>query len=86
MVKNILLVVLTILSLMFFAFGYIQKIEADRQTELVITIKIEAEKAKAEELIQRDRAVAAQAEADAQRALAIKNEKRAVECEKGKRK
>jgi hypothetical protein len=44
MIKNILLVVMTIVTLMFFGYAVIQKLEADKQFELAVASRIEAEK------------------------------------------
>ena len=42
MIKNILLVVMTIVSLMFFGYAFIQKLEADKQFELAVAARTEA--------------------------------------------
>ena len=70
MVKNILLVVMTIVSLMCFGYGYIQKIDADQKASLAVALKIEADRAKTEEMKAKDAATTALAEAALQRALA----------------
>jgi hypothetical protein len=81
--KNILLIVTTILALMCFAFGYVQKLEADRQRELAIILKTQAEQAELKAVQQQELAEAARAEAEKQRILAME----AISaCEKNKKK
>jgi cbb3-type cytochrome oxidase subunit 3 len=78
MIKNILLVVMTILTLMSFVFAYVQKLEADNQRELAIALKQQA--VQSEIKVTQSMMVAEQArsEADKQRSLAI-------ECESSKK-
>lgn len=89
LVKNILLIVLAFTSLLFFAFGFIQKIEADKQREIAVKAQIEAENnfkeaemQRAVAIYQQKRAVTAQAEAEKNRLLA---EQMLADC-KSKRK
>ena len=81
--KNILLGVMTILALIFFVFGYIQKIEADRQTELALTLKQEAETQRVEAEKMRLMAEYHQMEAEKQKASVLEA---LAACEKSKRK
>jgi hypothetical protein len=71
MIKNILLIVMTVFSLLCFGYAYVQKLDADKQRELAVTNQMKAEQATIEAVKAGDMARAAQAEADQQRALAI---------------
>jgi len=83
LVKNILLVVMTIFSLMCFAFASIQKLEADKQKEVAVKAQIEAEMNFKEAEMQRAIAMAAQREAEKQAMLAAEA---LAACEKNKKK
>lgn len=87
--KNILLIVLAITTLLFFVYGYIQKLEADKQREIAVKAQIEAENSFKEAEMQRSLAVhqmellmTARKEAEEQRLLA---EQTLADC-KSKRK
>jgi uncharacterized ion transporter superfamily protein YfcC len=75
MVKNILLVVMTIVSLMFVGYAFIQKLEADKQFELAVASRIEAEKMKSS-------AVEYRHEVEEQRALAKEAIEALASCRK----
>lgn len=81
MIKNILLIVMTVLALMFFVFGYIQKLETDKQTELAYALKVQAEQARLEAERMRLAAQYHQMQAEKQKASALEA---LAACEKSK--
>jgi len=83
MVKNILLIVMTIVSLMFFGYAFIQKLEADKQFLISEKLTEEVEKQKSIAVMNEQLAIAAQKEAEKQHVLAVEA---LAACEKSKRK
>lgn len=83
MTKNILLIVFALMALLFFAYGYVQKQEADHQRLISEDLMVEVENQRAEAVKSRSMAEYAKAEAEKQRALAVEA---LAACEKSKKK
>jgi cell division protein FtsX len=86
----IVLSLATLLSVLFLVYAFVQKLEAEKQAELAIEMKVEADRQREEAERQRvtalyaqHQAVAAKEEADKQRSLALEA---LVNCEKSKKK